>query len=362
MTVFWFIFSVVVLALFQVFYYSRSGLKRVGYSRRFSRSRAFAGETLEMVETLTNDKLTPLPWLRVESKISPNIKFGKTENLNVEMDSFHRSLFYLGPFKKIVRSHAVHVTRRGYYNCGNISLTVGDLLGLAHKSGDYYCPEARLIIYPRLKSRDEMPDEALKWQGEISVRRYIDPDPMLITGIREYRPGDLERDIHWAATARTGQLHVKLRDYTISPRLLIVFNTQISHHLWRGMSGEEKSFLENGVDICATLAAWASGQGMNVGFLCNGSSVIGADRSAHVSVEPDMNNLDAILQALALLDIKMQLTFTALLDAQLEKKPSGLDILCICAYWNEELEIRAGRLRAMGNYVEHIPVTGGGGK
>ena len=116
MYVFWLILMVCVLALAQVAYYNRHGLDRVEYERRFSKKRVFAGDSLEMVEVLANDKLTPLPWVRIESRMSQSLRFGKQENLDIDMDRFHKSMFFMGPYKLITRRHQVTAVRRGYYD------------------------------------------------------------------------------------------------------------------------------------------------------------------------------------------------------------------------------------------------------
>jgi len=361
MTVFWLICTVALLMLAQVVYYQRRGLKSIRYERYFSRERVFAGDRVELVEVLVNDKLIPVPWARVESRVSPHLRFGKQQDLDVSMDRFQKSVFFLGSYQKITRRHQVTAARRGYYDCTRSALTVGDLFGMTAKTADL-AVNARLFVYPAITPPEALPPEALEWQGDVSVRRWIDPDPVLVCGIREYLPGDGLRDVHWAATARTGRLQVKVRDYTVSPKLLVLFNSQIRENLWAAMEPEQKEFLERGVSIAAALAAWGSGQGMDIGFRTNGgNSAAPAERELTVSVEPAPGNLDAVLEALALLEIKMQLSFARLLDAEIDRRTTNMDILCVSAYWSEELERRAQTLRAMGNTVAVIPIRGGEG-
>jgi hypothetical protein len=93
MTAVWIIIIVGFLVLLQAVYYGRRGLKNVSYTRRFSKARVFAGEKVELVEVLANNKLLPVPWVRVESRISSSLRFKKQENLGIAMDRFHKSLF-----------------------------------------------------------------------------------------------------------------------------------------------------------------------------------------------------------------------------------------------------------------------------
>jgi uncharacterized protein (DUF58 family) len=117
---------------------------------------------------------------------------------------------------------------------------------------------AELFVYPRIPDFRELPPEAIRWQGEFTSRRFILPDPMLVNGIREYRTGDPQRNIHWGATAKTGRLEVKTHDYTVSPRLLVTLNTQISEDLWGMMEDDQREVIERGIRCCAAILAWAS--------------------------------------------------------------------------------------------------------
>jgi uncharacterized protein (DUF58 family) len=351
----WIIIIVGLLALGQAAYYGKRGLYKVSYTRRFSRERVFAGEKVELVEVLANGKPLPVPWVRVESRIASSLRFKRQENLGIAMDRFHKSLFYLGPYSKITRRHEITCLDRGYYDCSLVSVVAGDLIDLAHDRRDVV-GNARLYVYPAVIRPDELPDYALKWQGEVSVRRWILPDPILINGIREYRYGDLQRDVHWIATAKTGRLQVKMRDYTVSPRTLLILNCQISETLFSAMEPAQTAFIENGVSICASLAAWCVENGIDVGFMTNGANRL--DEGADIRLEPRCSaaQLEKILETLALLNIKMRLAMHTLLDRQIAAGLSDMDIVIVSAYWSEALELRASRLRRMNNSVTHMPI------
>ena len=61
----------------------RFGLKSLSCSRSFSRDCLFEGEECELIETVRNDKPFIIPWLRLESKISPYLRLGNQDNLNI---------------------------------------------------------------------------------------------------------------------------------------------------------------------------------------------------------------------------------------------------------------------------------------
>ncbi len=353
----WIAALVVLLALGQTLYYNRRALRRVQYSRRFSRDRVFAGEQVELTEVLSNDKLIPVPWVRVESRISSRLRFKRQENLNISMDLFHKSLFSLGSYSWITRRHQILCTRRGYYDCSLVSVVAGDLFGLAHDRTDLRC-DARLLVYPPLLAPDQLPEDALRWQGDVTSRRWILPEPILVTGIRDYRSGDPQRDVHWCATARTGELQVKQRDYTVAPRVLLMLNCQSSQRLMGGMEPAQLELLENGVTLCASLAAWCVRNGIDVGFLANGENQLEPGSTVYLEPRCSDAHLERILRELSLLRIKMVLSGELLLDRQLQAGLTDMDVLILSAYWSAKLEERAARLRRQGCSVVWLPIRG----
>ncbi len=122
--------ALLVFGLLQRWVLLRFGLKGLSYHRRFSSPAAFEGEEAELIEVIRNDRPFFVPWLRAESRISPHLRFGRQDNLSVRGERYHRSIFTLRPFQQITRRHKVHLAHRGAFDAGNVSLTVGDLLGI----------------------------------------------------------------------------------------------------------------------------------------------------------------------------------------------------------------------------------------
>ena len=352
----WLIVIVGVFAILQSRYYTKVSFKKLHYNRAVSKSAVFEGETLELVETISNRKLTPLPWLRVESKLSPWLRFRSQENLEILDDRFHRSVFYLRPYSRITRRYNVKCLRRGYFDLSVTTLTVGDLFGLSTVSQEIRSEEAKLFVYPSILGQDELPDEALRWQGDVSVKRWIFPDPILINGIRGYQLGDSRKDIHWKASARSGTLQVKTHDYTVFPRLLLVFNIEPEDNFWGQLSAKDMEEMEYGIRVIATLANWAIVNNMEVGFFSNASVSYAQDMT--IGIEPACNasQMNHLLETLAGLEFKEKESVYRTLERIMERNTSETDILIFSTFWNDALEGRSEELRRKGNSVTHIPL------
>ena len=74
MNLFWLLIVLLALGGAQSFVFSRFNFKLLKYTRTFSKRSVYEGETVEMVEQIVNRKLLPVPWLRVESRISPDLR------------------------------------------------------------------------------------------------------------------------------------------------------------------------------------------------------------------------------------------------------------------------------------------------
>ena len=109
--------------------------------------------------------------------------------------------------------------------------------------------------------------------------------------------------------------------------------------------------------ICASLASWCIRGGVDVGFLTNGESAL---PEIELNIPPRCSDaqLERILEALAVLKIKMTLDLHVLLDRQMEGM-SDMDILIVSAYWSDMLEERARKLRQLGNSVTWLKIGGG---
>lgn len=351
----WLILIVGAFAILQSKYFTKVCFKKLHYERKISKNAVFEGESLDLMEIIANNKLTPLPWLRVESKLSPWLRFRSQENLEILDDRFHRSVFYLRPYSRITRRYRVKCIRRGYYDLSITTLTVGDLFGLSSSSMEAHS-DAKLFVYPSFLGEDELPDEALRWQGDVSVKRWIFPDPILINGIRGYQLGDSRKDIHWKASARAGTLQVKTHDFTVYPRLLIIFNIEPEDNFWGQLSAVQMEEMEYGIRTVATLCNWAIVNNMEIGLYSNARISFAPDVS--ISIDPACNSsqMNHILETLAGLEFKEFESIYRTVERLVENDTTETDVLIFSTFWNEAFEKRAEALRRKGNSVTHIPL------
>lgn len=340
---------------------TKVGLRGLQCTRAFSRPAVFEGEDGEMVETVRNDRPMLIPWLRVESHISPHLRLGSQDNLHVSGSRYYCSLFTLMPYQQIRRRHRVKFLHRGEYDLGNASLSVGDVLGFYQHTREQQM-HVPVIVFPRLLDERELPQPLSLLLGEIASRRQLLTDPFLVRGIRDYRPGDPVRDIHWPASARMGQTQVRVFDYTARMKLMVILNVQRKDTQWGDFLMEyEEGEIEYGISVAATMCVRALRSGLSAGFAAN---MPFGEESASVVMHPDGGAAreEELLTAFARLTVRRTLAFPLFLETLTDI--TDMDVLVLSCYDSEEVQSGLERLRRQGNQVTlHIleRISQGGG-
>lgn len=352
MNAIWIIFVAGLLILAQMLIFRRAGLTGVHVHRTFTKKRLFAGESLQMVETIENRRLLPVPWLKVETRMPASFLFGRQENLEIGGQRYHSSLFFMGPWRRVRRTHEIRAVRRGYYPFSTVTLTVGDLFGFT-KASRVQPMNENITVYPVLLPRSQVQLPASRWQGERIVRRFIQPDPFLYNGIRDYRAGDSVRDVHWRAYARTGTLKIKQQDYTAASKLLVLLNIAPEERLWGEIGLEHYDHLERAISTAVSICCHALEDGLDVGFGSNADLVQFEEQSFYLPAASGPQQRERILEAAARLRIHRVVNFHNFLERM--PLPEDTDILILSAYDSELIRLQAERLRSFGNTVSLYP-------
>ncbi|AGC67196.1 hypothetical protein Cst_c01700 [Thermoclostridium stercorarium subsp. stercorarium DSM 8532] len=329
------------------------GLSKVSIERKFDTLHAQLGQTVHMIETISNRKLLPVPWLKVESRIDSGLRFGLQEDLNILQDEFHVSVFTMLPYTRIIRTHTVKCTKRGYYHLKSAALTARSITGTISAIKDE-TTDAKLYVFPGTLTLSELNLPSHSWQGDRVVRRWILEDPLIFAGIREYTTSDPIKNINWKATARMGTLQVNQYEPTANHRLMVFLNVDTKPDQWTVTDEPER--VEYGISVAATVLEYASRNVIEAGFCTNG--YLKDMEKEPVRIEPagGKNHLVKMLECLARMVISRSITFYTLLDRELENNPGNTDYLFITAYVDDGIEERIRRLRTKGNAVEILRI------
>lgn len=222
------IFAAIVMAEF--FLYEKLGLKNVTYTIKISVPEAYENDEIEIIEEIDNAKRLPLVWARSEISCSPFLRFKGQNSDNKKDRNLHglvSGIFTLKGYQKCRRVWKVKCEKRGIMTIDNATITVSDLFGLSKCAKMFSVSDSvRVLPTPADMEAGELSGDT--FIGDISVRRFVLPDPFVISGAREYTGREPMNRVHWAQTARCGRPMVFDNEFTTERRVMILMNMQRS--------------------------------------------------------------------------------------------------------------------------------------
>ena len=350
--------ALLVVIFLQGRYFPRRNFKSLRYRRYFTPDVLNEGESTTLVEHISNARLLPIPWVRVEAQLSPYLLFGQNPEKQKKIEhgqqdkyrQFHRSMFTLPAYTTITRKHPVTASRRGYYAVPSVTMTTGDILGIGEQRSQDFPTDTVLTVYPQLIPIEDLFNIRSSFTGDIVVRRWIMDDPFYIRGVREYQPTDPQNRVNWKATAKTGQLQVHNYDYTSDVRLKIILNIDTHENQWSVTTDEGSA--EHSISIAASVAQYALDNGIETGLATNAKYVDAPELPVRLDPCTGDAQLEAVMLALAKLTLPRRITFQTLLKEEYDAGVTGCDYLVITAYTNPEINEALDKLRDAGNNVE----------
>jgi uncharacterized protein (DUF58 family) len=169
--------------------------------------------------------------------------------------------------------------------------------------------------------------------GDRRSRRRLFEDPNRPMGIREYHPEDSFRRVHWPATARTGQLQVKVYQPTSGQVMMVCLNVSTFARHWEGVYPE---LLEHLIKVAATLINEGIREGYKVGLVANGC-LAHADQPFRIQPGRSPQQLAVLLQALAGVTSVVTAPFERFLLREVPRVPYGATLVILTAVTTPEL-------------------------
>lgn len=224
--------------------------------------------------------------------------------------------------------------RRGVLALAGLRLYRVDPLGLARRARLIPLP-GRLIVLPRrYPVPPQRPPGRRRLQpGGLNLAASPGESPEF-RGLRDYRPGDSPRHIHWPAWARTGQPVVKeYQDEFFSRQALILDSFPAP--------GQEAAF-EAAVSVAASFVEPLQGADslLDLMFVADQAHTLTGGRGLLAST--------ALLEALAALGPSPPAEFPRLARAVLAHAPQLSACLCVLLAWDAPRQELARSLRGLG--------------
>jgi uncharacterized protein (DUF58 family) len=171
--------------------------------------------------------------------------------------------------------------------------------------------------------------------GDFRTPRRVIEDPLRLTTVRDYVPGDNFRHIHWKASAQRQQLQTKVFEPSAARPTAIFLNISTSDVYYYGF---DWALRELAISAAATLAqrVWISGQ--SVGIYIN-TPIPGSAQPIRIPPRKQPAQLVEILTALAQINEGMgRWRFENLLRNEASRLPYGATIVVVSALITPLLE------------------------
>ncbi len=278
-TGFWLLFRLaylLVLVLPVVYFWTRSMITDLEVDVVRRTQRVSQGQWIEGRIVLRSTSRLPKVWLEIEDSATiPGHASRRVATLGAHgVQSF--------------RYHTPAL-RRGLYELGPVTITATDPFGFFRLTRTFGTA-VPILVYPNAPELPSFYIPPANLPGDGRIRRRTHNVTPNVSGLRQYEPGDSYNRIHWPATARTGNLMVKLFELDPASDIWVVLDLARGAHVGEGDDGTE----EAAVRICASIARYFTAANRTVGFLAFGEDL-------RVD-EPDrgMNHFTRILESLAL--------------------------------------------------------------
>ncbi len=311
-------------------FWNRLSLGGLRYQRRLFFRKGFAEETISVDIAVENHKRLPLVWLRIQDpwpKAIGPVDGSQLIGSHREDLGIYQLLLSLRGYSRARRKFEIGLHQRGVYQIGPASAATGDPFGLFGSEEAALAPAETVVVFPRLSKTVVPVWRADDPYGERRSTRPLFQDPNRSMGVRDYRPEDGFRRIHWPATARVGRLQTRVFEPVRGLDLVVCLNASTYEHYWEGTNPE---VLEGLIEVAASLVVDAFDKGFRVGVISNGSL---AHAGQALSIAPGRSNqhLPNVLEALAALTPLVTSPFERYLLQQAGRLAYGSALMVVTA-------------------------------
>lgn len=306
--------------------WERYGFRRVSYTRRLSRRRAFTGDTLEYTIALSNDKMLPLIWVEAQDPFPEGLELvgASVRGESLETNRHHSITASLLPYQRATWKFDLRCRRRGYHRIGPVRMRSGDIFGFT-SSEVRHSGVDNLLVYPRVVDLESLLAPPRHPFGLARERAALHPDTSRVKGQRDYRVSDPLKQIDWKATARAGRLQTRVYEPAAALNMLIALNGSTSDFVWQGTN---RRLFERAVIAAASAAVLADRLGYSYGLISN---AVASYSGKWLSVAPGASagQLGLTLEALAMAAPYVVAMLPEVLRAERDRLPPGATALVV---------------------------------
>lgn len=322
-------------------FWAKQTAGKVSWSIKVEGDRHREGQEVSLWAHVENHSWLPIFWIHITQPLPEGLWIQEGDKKMTTI--YFRT--YLLPRQRVKRRFHLMLHTRGPKRWERASAVFGDGTGFKRVK-EMLDPEVTIRVRPNPSPQIQLEVQREALYGEQTIRRWFHEDPTRLSGIRPFMKGDSYRQIHWAATARSGELMVKQFEPTSQAHFYVILNHQFhSLHL----VGGSKEIIDHQCRLAAGLFHYALEQGFSMGLYTN-ASWAGRGRVT-VPIGNSSNQLETIMEALAGALYLPDSPFTELLVSLRGKLEQGSTLIIITPYWDQEIMEKVEWLRGEGHQI-----------
>lgn len=325
-------------------FYRKNWNKKLDVSLRFSADGMFEGESGEIIETVSNDKLIPVFRAYLQFKVPGPLRL---EGEDAGHDIFRQDRFSVFSYEEITKRLRFTADRRGCYRLSDLQFVTGDLR-FRYKMMLSFPGSPIIYVYPRSKELKRFHIEYEKIMGDAVARYSFLEDPFFFRGIRDYSPFDSMKNINWKATARTGSLMVNQYHTTQARKVMLLLDLDGYNRI------DGRQIKEDTISAAAFLARRLTLDGVTAGFETNAADVLSGGR-IETECRSGSGHFFHMMREMAKIDAgSLSVPFDRILEKLLQNGDRKTQYLLISYYYGDELVRRFAQLEASGLNIRWI--------
>lgn len=158
----------------------------------------YVGEKIIVEYKIKNNSIFHIPYIKVKNiitkKLSNEIPIEVVSNLEAKSTFVHRE--------------EITMKRRGYYEIGEIELSIKDVFGIFPLKKTF-SDKTSILIYPEAIDLNTFQIPRVGQLGNLLINDPIFQDKSRISSLRDYKEGDSIKSIHWKLWPKLDSLVVK---------------------------------------------------------------------------------------------------------------------------------------------------------
>ncbi|KGX89286.1 hypothetical protein N781_09295 [Pontibacillus halophilus JSM 076056 = DSM 19796] len=242
--------------------------------RTFSKAVAQEGETITVDVHVKRKLPFPLFYCIVEEETPNSLRMSgrlrdKYKDMNASLKGrqepplktilfpwFHTSFTFTYVFEEV---------SRGEHHFHNIRLRTGDIFGFVKK--ETTCDlHGSILVYPSQRDVHMQPSLSSYEEGSLQSKGTMKRDTSIVTGVREYVPGDRFSWVDWKTTAKQGTVMTKEFEQEKSANSLLIMDGTMDDHT------DDLSY-EGVVEFCASFLTSYGNSEADLTFVMIGQGV-----------------------------------------------------------------------------------------